>query len=149
MVAYIDSSIRGAIVLKLQPGEDILEVVERTAYERGIQSAQLTAIGALSRAKLGYFDTRSSKYKEHELNKGLEVASLTGNISRLKDDAIVVHAHAVVSDENGNCHGGHVMKGCIVSVTLEVVILELGAKLLRDRDARTGLNLLNLGPSHP
>ncbi len=77
------------------------------------------------------------------------MVSLAGNVSRLKDDTVVVHAHAVMSDENGNCYGGHVLKGCIVSVTLEVVILELEKKLLRDRDARTGLNLLSLDSPGP
>jgi predicted DNA-binding protein with PD1-like motif len=51
----------------------------------------------------------------------------------------------IVADSEGNCFGGHLMKGCKVSVTLEVVMFEMDGELRRARDTKTGLNLLSLG----
>ena len=49
-----------------------------------------------------------------------------------------------ISTEAGKCYGGHLMKGCKVSVTIELVITETTADLSRARDERTGLNLLDI-----
>jgi predicted DNA-binding protein with PD1-like motif len=67
-----------------------------------------------------------------------------GNISRLDDDSVVVHAHLVVSDEEGRCWGGHLMEGCEVSVTIELVIIETDVDLRRAKDEMTGLNLMDI-----
>ncbi|TFF83830.1 DNA-binding protein [Candidatus Thorarchaeota archaeon] len=126
------------------PGEDILESIETVADEYGIKSAQISLIGAIKHANLGYFDRHASEYRKFSIDEDLEVVSCLGNISRLRDGEVVVHAHMIVADEHGNCHGGHLMKGCVVSVTIEVIIMELEAEIYRDRDKKTGLNLLDI-----
>lgn len=132
------------IVARLMPGEDILQSLQALADEHGIRSAQISLIGAIKHARLGYFDRHACEYRDFSIDEDLEVVSCVGNMSRLRNDEVVVHAHMVVADEKGNCHGGHLMKGCVVSVTIEVVIMELDADIYRDRDEATGLNLLDL-----
>ena len=54
-----------------------------------------------------------------EVNEG-EIVSLIGTL-----DAEGEHLHLAVSDENGHMSGGHMMPGCTVRTTLELVIGEL------------------------
>jgi len=144
MVRSIETTLKGFIISRIAPGDDVLKSIERVALEHKVKSGQITLIGAVSRAKLGYFDIESGKYKDFLIERNLEVVSGIGNISRLEDESVVVHAHLVVSDEDGRCWGGHLMEGCEVSVTIELVILETNADLRRAKDAITGLNLLDI-----
>jgi predicted DNA-binding protein with PD1-like motif len=128
----------------MEPGDDFLKTIERVALKHNVKSGQITLIGAVSRAKLGYFDRESGVYKDFLIDRDLEVVSGMGTISRLKDDSVVVHTHLVVSDEEGRCWGGHLMAGCEVSVTIELVIIETEAQLKRAKDELTGLNLLDI-----
>ncbi|MGB8779586.1 MAG: DUF296 domain-containing protein, partial [Candidatus Bathyarchaeia archaeon] len=58
----------------------------------------------------------------------------------------IVHAHIVVSNENGEAYGGHLMKGCRVGPTAELVVVEAASVHLRRRyDEKTKLKLLKLG----
>jgi predicted DNA-binding protein with PD1-like motif len=144
MVRSIETTLKRVFISRMDPGDDILKTIERVGLEHDVKSGQITLIGAVSRAKLGYFDSNSGQYKDFVIERDLEVVSGVGNISRLEDDSIVVHAHLVVSDEEGRCWGGHLMEGCEVSVTIELVIIETNADLRRAKDERTGLNLMDI-----
>lgn len=139
---FVTKNTGRVIVIRLEPGEDILKSIERIVAENKLLSGHLSLIGAVSKVHLGYFDLEKMTYKDFTIDKDLEVVSCVGNISRL-DDGYVIHAHIVASDETGKCYAGHLMEGCIVSVTIEIVITEF-AKMARARDERTGLNLLDL-----
>jgi hypothetical protein len=127
----------------MEPGEDVLETIETVAAKYGIRSGQVTLIGAISRATLGYFHIETNEYRDFTVDEDVEVVSCIGNISTLNSRAMV-HAHMIVADEAGKCYGGHLMSGCRVSVTIELVILETAEELTRARDEKTGLNLLNI-----
>ncbi len=144
MVSVQETTVQRIILARLSPGEDILDSLENLVLEEKIEGAQISFIGAISCAHLGYFDLESMTYKSFTLDDDLEVTSGLGNVSRLEDGTPVVHAHIVVADESGKSHSGHLMKGCKVSVTIEIVLLEFANKVLRKRDERTGLNLLSL-----
>ncbi|MFW9966266.1 MAG: PPC domain-containing DNA-binding protein [Candidatus Thorarchaeota archaeon] len=144
MVRSLETKLKSVIISRMNPGDDILKTIEQVAVEHNVRSGQLTLIGAVSRAKLGYFDRESGKYKDFSVDRDLEVVSGMGNIARLEDDSVVVHAHLVVSDEDGRCWGGHLMSGCEVSVTIELVIIETASNLGRARDEATSLNLLDI-----
>jgi predicted DNA-binding protein with PD1-like motif len=144
MVRSIETRLKGVIISRMDPGDDILKTIQRVALEHNVRSGQITLIGAVSGAKLGYFDRESGEYKDFLVERDLEVVSGMGNISRLDDDSVVVHAHLVVSDEEGRCWGGHLMEGCEVSVTIELVIIETEVDLRRAKDEMTGLNLMDI-----
>ncbi|TFH10890.1 MAG: DNA-binding protein [Candidatus Thorarchaeota archaeon] len=130
------------IVLRLEPGEDILKSLEKIVAKHKLQSGHLSLIGAVSKVHLGYYDLHEKVYKDFTIDEDLEIVSCVGNISRLKED-YVVHAHVVASDVNGRCYAGHLMEGCVVSITIEIVITEI-SEMSRARDEATGLNLLDL-----
>jgi predicted DNA-binding protein with PD1-like motif len=68
------------------------------------------------------------------LEEALELITLSGTLS--PDGA---HLHASVADARGNVRGGHVMAGCIVRTTAEIVVAALpGWEFRRQHDLATG-----------
>ncbi|MFX1560510.1 MAG: PPC domain-containing DNA-binding protein [Promethearchaeota archaeon] len=143
MVRSIQTETKRVIFARMYPGEDVLESIESVAKEHGVRSGQLNLIGAVSKARLGYFDREATEYRDFTVNEDVEVVSCMGNIAT-HDGNLVVHAHMIVADEAGKCWGGHLMSGCEVSVTIELVIIETEIELIRKRDDATGLNLLHV-----
>ncbi|MHA1863452.1 MAG: PPC domain-containing DNA-binding protein [Candidatus Thorarchaeota archaeon] len=139
---FVTKATGKVIVARLEPGEDILKSIESIAVNQNLSSGYLSLIGAVSKVHLGYFDLEAKIYRDFTIDEDLEIVSCVGNISRLEKD-YVVHAHIVASDVNGKCYAGHLMEGCEVSVTIEIVITEF-PEMKRARDEATGLNLLDL-----
>ena len=51
----------------------------------------------------------------------------------------------VVSDKNGNAYGGHLLEGCKVAATAELMLIEaLEVDLRRKFEDKYGLYLLNI-----
>jgi predicted DNA-binding protein with PD1-like motif len=130
-------------VLRLSPGDDLRGALEMTfaglSHESGIEAACIvSAVGSLSRAVLRYADQPAGS----ETVAALELLSLSGTLSR--DGA---HLHASVAGDKGAVMGGHVMPGCIVRTTAEVVIALLpGWEFRRELDRATGFNELSPRP---
>ena len=143
MVRSIQTEIKRVIFARMFPGEDVLEAIETVAKEHGVRSGQLSLIGAVSKAKLGYFHIKVGEYRDFTVDEDVEVVSCIGDISTHEGN-LVVHAHMIVADEAGKCIGGHLLAGCEVSVTIELVIIETEIELIRKRDDVTGLNLLHI-----
>jgi predicted DNA-binding protein with PD1-like motif len=127
-------------VLRLAPGEDLRLSLEAAfaalAKEHGIEAACIvSAVGSLSHAVLRYADRAAGS----DINAALELLMLSGTLS--PDGA---HLHVSVADEQGAVKGGHLMPGCIVRTTAEVVIALLpGWQFRRELDAATGFKELN------
>jgi uncharacterized protein len=131
---------RGRIIFaRLDHGEDIISQFTILAEDNGIEIGALSAIGALSRAGLAYYDQKSHEYGEIALEEPVELASCFGNIS-LKDGRPFVHAHTVLSDRMGRTWGGHLVRGTIFAAELYLQELS-GLHLKRVPDSITGLNL--------
>ena len=143
MVRSVQTESKRVIFARMYPGEDVLESIEAVAKKHGVRSGQLSLIGAVSKAKLGYFHREAVEYRDFTVEEDVEVVSCMGNIATHEGN-LVVHAHMIVADEAGKCWGGHLLLGCEVSVTIELVIIETELELTRKRDDKTGLNLLHI-----
>lgn len=126
-------------VLRLVPGDDLRLSLEAAfaslVGSHGIQAACIvSAVGDLSRAVLRYADKPAGS----DINAPLELLMLSGTLS--PDGA---HLHASVADEHGDVRGGHLLPGCVVRTTAEIVIALLpGWEFRRELDAATGSNEL-------
>lgn len=142
---YAESGIGKSAFARLSENEDLLETVTQVARKARIHAGFFILIGTLKSAKLGFF--KEGKYETIEIREPLEIVSCLGNIS-MKEGQVFAHAHVVVSDEKGRALGGHVMPGCIIGVTGELVIVEVsGIRLFRKLDERTKLSLLSFKSS--
>jgi hypothetical protein len=114
--------------------------IAAVAEEHGVQMAEVRAIGALSEARLAYYDQAAKTYGEFAVAGAVEVLALLGNVSR-RDGATAVHVHATLAGHDGSCVGGHVVPGCRV-FACELMLQELeGEPLEREYDEVTGLPL--------
>ena len=132
------------IALVFDENEEVASGLLHFAEKQNLTAARLSAIGALSRVVLGFFDLQARDYRRIEINEQVEVISLLGNIA-LKGAEKKIHAHIVVGKSDGTAYGGHLLAGW-VRPTLEVIAIESPSYLQREMDEKTGLPLLN--PHH-
>ncbi|MBW3612450.1 MAG: DNA-binding protein [Chloroflexi bacterium] len=125
---------------RLATGSDLVEEIERFCLEREITAAQVTAIGAVRRARYAYYEQGEHRYLELESDTHHEITGFVGNVS-LRDDKPFLHVHATFADAGGATVGGHLRRGTEVFAA-EVMIRELGdVSLARLHDEETGLAL--------
>jgi predicted DNA-binding protein with PD1-like motif len=127
--------------LIFETGDEVLAPLTAFAHRHGLAAAHFTAIGALERVTLGYFDWQKKDYLEIPLDEQVEVVSLIGDIA-CKDAEPKVHAHIVVARRDGTAHGGHLM-AARVRPTLELILEESPSYLARRYDAASGLALID------
>jgi len=136
----IEESIAGrSLLARLDHGAEMIGQITDLARERKIKAAVISAIGALSRADLGFYDQAGREYMVRAVEEPVEIASCTGNISLLEGEPFV-HAHAVLADSSGTVLAGHLVRGTIFAA--ELFVQELAeADLHRAWDKKTGLKL--------
>jgi len=127
------------LMVRLKHDADLVQSITELARSKGIEAGSFTAIGALKRAKLGYYDQKNHEYREIKIDSPHELASCTGNIS-LKDGEPFAHVHVVLADEAGNTKAGHLLKGIVFAAEVHLRQLK-GPKLERKYDEVTGLSL--------
>ncbi len=129
-------------VVKIEPGEEILEKMIKFCERTGVKSAFFTGIGALRYAEIGMFSKEGKNYLTRTFDEELELANMTGNISEHEKEP-VIHTHVMIGDKNMNAYAGHLMKG-VVSVTCEIFVTVIDGDLKRGIDFETQLKLLDL-----
>jgi predicted DNA-binding protein with PD1-like motif len=126
--------------LVLGTGDEAMTAIAALAAEQQLATAQFTAIGALSRVVVAYFDWTTKAYQKIAIDEQVEVLSLVGDITQ-EDGKPRVHAHVVVGKADATAHGGHLFEGH-VRPTLEIVLTETPRHLRRRFDPESGLHLL-------
>ena len=135
------TTIQEITILRLDRGEDLFITIRDYLKENKIHSGYITAIGALQEYTLGYFD--GNEYQKIIAKDPVELLSCLGNIS-LVEGVPFPHIHAIVGRIDGSTCGGHVMEGCIVNFTGEVIIYAFQGEIKRKFNDAVKLNLLNV-----
>ena len=130
------------IALVFETGDEVVSTLERFAQEQGLDAAHFTAIGAFSRATLGYFSWETKEYLKIPVDEQVEVLAAAGDIA-LQEGKRKVHAHAVLGRRDGSTVGGHLL-AAFVRPTLELMLTESPAHLRRVHDPETGLALIRI-----
>lgn len=116
---------------KLDLKNEIIKFVQQNDINAGVV---ISMVGGLSAAKLRMPGGKAVK----TLNLPLEIVSGTGTVSHNG-----CHVHIAVSDIEGSTYGGHLLEGCIVRNTAEIVLLVFDdIKYKREFDEETGYNEL-------
>lgn len=116
---------------RLHRGDDLLLSIHRIAREEKLKAAVvLSAVGCVSSARL----RDASGMNVRELPEHFEIVSMTGTVSAAR-----CHLHVALSREDLSTVGGHLMPGCIVNTTCELVLLEMeDTEYQVEQDAQTG-----------
>ena len=121
-VAFAARSTALVHVLRLRPGADLLVELREYVGRAGLRASfVVTCVGSLTRATLRYANQREAAV----LTGHFEICSLVGTMGR---DALP-HLHISLSDGKGAMVGGHVLEGCTIYTTAEVVLGECGEGL--------------------
>jgi hypothetical protein len=129
-------------ILRLKKGDELISGIISFCKINNIQSAWFTGLGAAQSAQLGLYNLDTKEYTKKEIQGPLEFANITGNIS-LKDNNVIVHCHATLSNKEMVAFAGHV-DSAIIGATCEIVFRILGISLTRKHDEEIGLNLLEI-----
>jgi len=123
-------------------GDEPVSLLSRFAAEHKLGAARFTAIGAFSELVVGYFDWQKKDYERIAIREQVEVLALVGDIALAKGKP-KVHAHVVIGKRDASAHGGHLLEAR-VRPTLEVVLTESPAHLVREHDPQSGLALIRI-----
>jgi predicted DNA-binding protein with PD1-like motif len=131
---------REVLIGKLSHGGDLLEEITDICRKENIQLGRLEALGAVQRARLGFYNQQTHEYQFHVVDQPLEITKLVGNVS-LKDGNPFVHAHITLADKTGNAYGGHLAPGTLIFACEFILEAFDGPILERGFDEVTGLFL--------
>ena len=99
---------------RLAPGQDLFDSIETIIRERKIEAGcVLSSVGSLTHVTLRF--ANQDLYSDHEGH--FEIVSMTGTISMYGS-----HLHISVSDGEGKTMGGHLVSGCKIYTTAEIVL---------------------------
>lgn len=117
--------------IRLHPGQDLKFELDRLVENYHVDAACiLTCVGSLTTAVLRFANQENSE----KLDGHFEIVSLTGVLSRHGS-----HYHIAIADETGRSYGAHLMNGCKVYTTAEIVIgIIPDCSFLRSFDPQTG-----------
>ena len=126
-------------VVRLDPGEEILEQIRVFAEKEGVKLASVQAIGAVNEFTVGAFDTAAKQYHSNEFQGAYEIVSLVGTINTMNGE-VYTHLHMSAGDEEGRVFGGHLSRG-VISATVEMVVTLIPGTVDRQLDESIGINL--------
>lgn len=115
---------------RLKPGDDLKAGIEQVVKERQIRAGWVaTCAGSLTD-----YSIRFANQPEAASGQGhFEIVSLSGTLSTAGS-----HLHISISDSTGRTLGGHLMPGCKVYTTAEIVIQATDRyEFTREKDGTT------------
>lgn len=127
------------LVIRLDPGEELINSLLTACQEHDIHCAQITGIGAAKKITCGVFDPKTREYHSEKFKGIFEITSLNGTITTM-DGGLYPHIHVTFADEKYKVHGGHLNK-CVISATAEIVLMILDLEIDLQASQEVGLNL--------
>lgn len=119
-----------AHAFRLKPGQDLKTEIQNLVNERQIKAGWIsTCVGSLTD-----YTIRFANQSEGSTGSGhFEIVSLTGTVSINGS-----HLHIIISDSTGKTSGGHLLNGCKIYTTAEIVILSSNDIVFkREKDGTT------------
>jgi uncharacterized protein len=123
-------------------GDEIMSGLTEFALREKLVAGHFTAIGALERARFGWFDRAQNAYRNIPIDEQVEMISLVGDVG-LVNGAPQIHAHGSVGFPDGQMRGGHILEA-VVWPTLELFLTAYRTPLIKTHDAETNLSLFDL-----
>lgn len=115
---------------RLKPGQDLKQSIQKFVTDNHIAAGWIsTGVGSLTQ-----YTIRFANQPEGSSGSGhFEIVSLTGTVSTNGS-----HMHISISDSTGKTIGGHLMDGCSIYTTAEIVILSTDDYIFkREKDGTT------------
>jgi predicted DNA-binding protein with PD1-like motif len=126
--------------IRLGPGANLKRALADLVADQGLKAAFIaTCVGSLTRARLRMPSAAGEPDHVLTLEEPMEILCLSGTLS--PDGP---HLHIALSRRDGQAVGGHLLDGCLVHTTAELVIGELtDLAFRRPVDPETGYRELS------
>jgi uncharacterized protein len=129
-------------VVRLLPGTDLLEGIEKVCSDFHIKYGICWCHGSLTKATL-YVPGQGGlpKMRLYEKTDTGQLLSAMGVICETSEGKKDIHMHMVLNNElDHELCGGHAVPGkCLVFDTMDLIVMEIeGGKMLRKLDEQTG-----------
>jgi hypothetical protein len=99
---------------RLKPGEDLRSGIEKIVKDKNIHAGWVSAcVGSLTNYAIRYANQPDSSTGAGHF----EIVSLVGTVSVNGS-----HLHISISDRTGKTTGGHLLEGCKIYTTAEIVL---------------------------
>lgn len=121
--------------------DEIISGLTDFAIAQHIEDGHFTAIGAVSKATLGWLDVSQKAYRAIPVDQQAEVLSMMGDIASFNGKPIV-HAHMVLGKQDGSTVGGHLWEA-YANPTLEVFLTVNSVPLQKSPDPASGMKLID------
>ena len=120
---------------RIKRGQDLLLEIKKYVADHGIVAGTVVSgVGCVLSARV----RDASGVKLRDIPEHMEIISLMGTVSCNR-----THLHIAFSKEDLSTIGGHLVEGCIINTTAEIVLLELdGVEFQSEFDSETGYNEL-------
>ena len=132
-------------LIRLDPRDAIVELVEQFCRDHDIQNAAVTGIGSVENLVLAHYRIDRRKFSERTMEGIFEIASLQGNVGLFEGQPLA-HLHVVVSDESMQAFAGHLVRGTC-SATAELILQRLSSSFTKRSDPEIGLKIWDFPPS--
>jgi len=108
---------------RFRPGQDLGDSIDAWVKEQKLEAGcVLCAVGSLTHATIRLADRQLPS----EYEGPFEIVSLIGTLSLHGS-----HLHIAISDRNGITIGGHLLSGCTIYTTAEIVIAHFPQQVYR------------------
>ena len=116
--------------IRLKPGQDLNTAIQEFVNNQNIQAGWvITCVGSLTEYKLRFANQKNA----HIGKDFVEIISLSGTLS-----VNGCHLHISISDNHGALTGGHLLEGCTIYTTAEIIMGEsLDLVFNRENDGTT------------
>ncbi|MDZ7401889.1 MAG: DNA-binding protein [candidate division KSB1 bacterium] len=120
-----------ALAIRLAPFQDLRKSLDSLVNLHQIEAGCiLSCAGSLRQAAIRFANQDEATF----LNEKFEIVSLSGTLSKNGS-----HLHIAISDSTGKTIGGHLMEGCLIYTTAEIMIGILPElKFVREHDPKSG-----------
>jgi uncharacterized protein len=103
-----------SFTFRLRPGQDLFDSIEAFVTDKKIEAGcVLSAVGSLTHATLRL----ANREHYNEYDGHFEIVSITGTVAMSGS-----HIHVSISDGDGVTIGGHLVSGCKIYTTAEIVL---------------------------
>ncbi|EID4419100.1 DUF296 domain-containing protein [Vibrio vulnificus] len=119
------------IAKRLEYGADLKREIANIVIEHNITAGSIAACtGCLSEVKLRLAGAQS----EFQQQACFEIVAITATLTPEHQ-----HVHLAIADEHGRVYGGHLLEGCLVDTTVELIVHAYSALYFeRAWDEKTG-----------
>jgi predicted DNA-binding protein with PD1-like motif len=113
-IKNISTEKNSTIAFRLKPNEDLKIAIDSIVKLNNIQAGWIaTCVGSLTK-----YNIRFANVANGTIGTGhFEIVSLVGTLSTQGN-----HIHISISDSTGNTIGGHLLEGCKIYTTAEIVL---------------------------